>query len=597
MSVSCLDVVCPEGEECAAGQCYPKNCGEQDCDSYDAVCYEEQCTHRSCVEVECPSDEVCARGACYPDDCGGVDCEAGEVCAAGECVDSDCMGVRCDAGRRCVEGWCLDADCPDADCAPVEVCIQDRCIPQQCFAVRCQQAERCASDGQCHPADCSEAVCDEDEVCIEEVCTDWNCVGVECPPGRICDGGVCVLGCPPFACTGQNQCETYACGEVIMVCLFGRESGEPGWEESDSGGSCTDSDPCTHDDACQQGVCIGTEVQCDSPPPDRCEGDTRVSFAAFGACQDGSCEYEEIREDCPEGCEAGICLGCDAERCPDGCCREARCLASALTSCGIGGAPCIDCSSVYGARADACSPLGACVCEAAGALCRDGEACTQSGCCPEDRLCAGICCGTEEACLSGACCPLERLCDQACCEEGQVCVSGICCTPHSFQACHEDDLTWFDSCGNPEETASDCGVDGCDGWGAWSCIDAARRRRSRICHDRGCDQSACFDVQTDEDQTESCGSGNTCVSGNCEQTVVVLVCEHIEGSSASSRCGTRSCVSIGLDSAGTDGLYCCCSGFDCPCNAIYQQSGGTCSTNLCDCPPNSNSYTNVRCSY
>lgn len=71
------------------------------------------------------------------------------------------------------------------------------------------------------------------------------------------------------------------------------------------------------ENGCLDGVCIGAgdpcePNPCDRPPPAVCEGDTRVSFGAIGACRveadEAVCDYQREEEVCPVGCAAGVCL-------------------------------------------------------------------------------------------------------------------------------------------------------------------------------------------------------------------------------------------------------------------------------------------------
>jgi hypothetical protein len=57
------------------------------------------------------------------------------------------------------------------------------------------------------------------------------------------------------------------------------------------GVACDDADPCTGDDACWMGSCVGSPIACDQPPASFCDGDDDlVFFEAPGVCRDGICE-------------------------------------------------------------------------------------------------------------------------------------------------------------------------------------------------------------------------------------------------------------------------------------------------------------------
>ncbi len=112
--------------------------------------------------------------------------------------------------------------------------------------------------------------------------------------------------------------------------------------------------------------------------------------------------------------------------------------------------------------------------------------------CRDDRSCDGaLQCSTKNRCTD-ACAPLQcaplGLCDvsgarSACvCDRGEAGSGGNCVLPcesgmrdaagdciplcsstsHASTACSDGDVFWFDSCGEREEVASDCGARGCD---------------------------------------------------------------------------------------------------------------------------------------
>ncbi len=81
-----------------------------------------------------------------------------------------------------------------------------------------------------------------------------------------------------------------------------------------------------------------------------------------------------------------------------------------------------------------------------------------------ENACLDVCENQETGCCSN----LNSLCSVTTREncngnffQGQACSSvGICnCQPHQRRGCFDDDIYWFDSCGNREEKAADC-VDG-----------------------------------------------------------------------------------------------------------------------------------------
>jgi len=75
--------------------------------------------------------------------------------------------------------------------------------------------------------------------------------------------------------------------------------------------------------------------------------------------------------------------------------------------------------------------------------CPGGQSCTASGRC--EGVCEPQCAGRE--CGADGC---GGLCGE--CAPGETCDNrGLCgCERRAATACHEGDVWWFDSCGNPE---------------------------------------------------------------------------------------------------------------------------------------------------
>jgi hypothetical protein len=62
-------------------------------------------------------------------------------------------------------------------------------------------------------------------------------------------------------------------------------------------------------DTCDDATCL-------TPPAAFCNGESRVSFALFGACSDGGCVYPPSEQACEFGCADGACReACDGVTC------------------------------------------------------------------------------------------------------------------------------------------------------------------------------------------------------------------------------------------------------------------------------------------
>lgn len=410
LTADCLDVECPQGQRCAVGHCYPIDCETKNCPGYGEVCIDEECVQRTCVGVSCPEGQRCANGYCYPENCTEVGCFGeGEVCVDGVCQRISCLGVDCLEGYRCANGWCYPADCFEEDCSDFgEVCYEGKCVPADCAGVVCPPEQRCAH-GECFPEECEDLTCEADEVCYDGQCVNWNCVGINCPAEHNCVDGECVQVHCPEPCTMDNQCDTADCGGVEMTCLFDEGLGSPAWGAQ--GRTCSDGDACTVDDACDQGVCGGTGLVCDEPPADICEGDVAVTYPSVGECQGGECLYPESRETCPGGCVDGHCEGnpcdgivCDShEHCESGNCvcddGWADCQGATpgcetelwtLENCtGCGDA----CEDGNPCTTDVCDPAEGCKYTNNILPCDDGEPCSH-----DDTCSGGTCSGTPITC-------------------------------------------------------------------------------------------------------------------------------------------------------------------------------------------------------
>ncbi len=397
-------------------------------------------------------------------------CVAGCSSGGGDCPE----GIR-------FEGECLGYNCPDRDCPAGSVCLGGACVQEVCLGVECQDGEACAG-GECLSKNCAERNCPgQGEVCMEAECVPAACVGVSCPPGQRCAGGECYpRDCPAQTCPGPGD-----------VCL-----GDECVERTCLGVTCPPGQGCAG------GYCYPRDC-----PEKACSEEGRL--CASGTCRDPRCIGVVCRGDLV--CSQGWCIepGCNPQTCPEGCCDDSGCRQNSFSTCGVGGAACVDCA-VYAERADACSAAGACICTATGTACGGGEVCTGSECCtPESDaiFCARLgyeCdpatetdnCGVSRTVDCGDCIPPDTCsnnqcgctpitCTQAGAECGLLsdgcgswlfcgdCIppescnssTNLCeCASHDHSDCYLDDRYWYDACGNLEEIREACG---------FKCVDDA----------------------------------------------------------------------------------------------------------------------------
>ncbi|MEM1025710.1 MAG: FG-GAP-like repeat-containing protein [Myxococcota bacterium] len=218
------------------------------------------------------------------------------------------------------------------------------------------------------------------------------------------------------------------------------------------GAACDDGDPCTMDDACAGGRCVGAVLEC----PDDLDG------CRVGTCVDGACTLATAPDEtpCDDGdlctrtdvCMAGVCAGRDALNC-DG---SATCV---VGSCDPATGECVGEPEADGTPCDnACVFNGSCrdgACVGVPNTCPAGASCEElRGCdpvvgcvydvaedgtrCDDDSLCT-----LSDRCEAGECvgdifsCPQPPTCFEAFCDPEVGCVEQA--LPDGT-ACEDEDL-------------------------------------------------------------------------------------------------------------------------------------------------------------
>jgi cysteine-rich repeat protein len=168
-------------------------------------------------------------------------------------------------------------------------------------AVSCNDQDPCTDDS-----------CDPIDGCVHEFNSAQCDDGDACTAGDACCGGTC-LGKDEVSCDDLNACTSDGCDE-IKGCLH-----------TAAAGPCDDGDPCTSQDKCLTGVCVGMgQTDCDdqnSCTADSCEpGSGCVHAPLTGKCEDG--------DPCTNGdqCKNGVCMAGMPVQCDDGeACTEDSC--------------------------------------------------------------------------------------------------------------------------------------------------------------------------------------------------------------------------------------------------------------------------------
>jgi hypothetical protein len=348
----------------------------------------------------------------------------------------------------------------------------------------------------------------------------------DCP--NACEHGVGVLGerCADTTSCGcglfcdEGRCAPYR-GEHLG-CLCDGEGRAPlafadACSAETEGAPCNDRNPCTLDDACSRGVCVGRPTE----------------FPA--SCDDGSsCTTNDV-------CAGAVCQGqekADGERCDDGdlcttadLCARGACVGE-VVECDGSGDQC---------NLGVCDPRsGACVArpKPAGEPCSDGDYCTLNDAC-SNGLCVAServdCSGQETECLSAVCDPLSGACLRAPRPDGQFCDS--------------------------DESA--CTQERCE---EGACVIAQTVRCDLLCNDGLCDPETgrCTGEPladgTPCDDQDACTQNNTCRGGVCFVEALLCACDgRAEGAlcddnnpcTREARCdASGQCVALGSEPAG-----------------------------------------------
>ena len=360
---------------------------------------------------------------------------------------------------------------------------------------------------------------------------------------------------------------------------------------------CSDDDPCTENDACIEGICVGTPIDCpENPDPclaSKCadpDGDgigQCVDNPVDGECDDGDpcttgaiCQDGQCGGGTPECVTAADCTDdgneCTTTTCEAGCCVTAN----NNNACDDGN----DCTTGDTCGGGSCQP-GTPDCATAGE-CEEvpdnpctTDTCDQDGCCQRtnntDSCEDGDPCTSGDQCADGACQsgPPECVTTADCVDDGNECTdttceAGCCVTTNNNNACDDgNDCTTGDTCGGGscQPGTPDCATAG-------ECEEVP----DNPCTTDTCDQDGCCQRTNNTDPCDdnnSCTVGDTCADGGC-----------VSGpppncSDAGDQCNTASCAPGGAegncdtltpvddDTECDDGFLCTtgdsCTGGDC----------------------------------
>ncbi|MBM4371991.1 MAG: hypothetical protein FJ098_10070, partial [Deltaproteobacteria bacterium] len=477
---------CTAGDHCAAGICAGEavDCQCQDDDDCAVledgdvcngtlVCATDLVPHLCILEpgsqVSCPEppagpDALCLSATCDPltGTCGfvpaneGKACEDGNACTFGDlCGDGNCEAgplLACADGNPCTDDSCLPASgcsfLPNAaPCTDQNPCTNgDHCAGGACAhtsVTACNDGNPCTTDS-CNPSTGG---------CLfivnQEPCNDGN----TCTTGDHCHLGDCIAG-GTLPCSDGNVCTDDAC-HPATGCTF-----------TPNAAPCTDLNPCSLGDHCQNGWCLPTSFE-NCNDLNVCTNDTCTATGAClhtpnaATCNDGdACTVTDQ-------CAGGECLGTGSLACSDGnVCTDDACLPAVGCTFTVNSAPCDD--------GNACTPSSQCVqgaCLGSGtASCSDGNPCTSDTCDPQAGCqsvpAAGPCsdgnaCTVGDQCAGGLCQGTGSLS----CNDGKPCTADACdpllgcVAPLVPNCCGNGLVEAGESCDDGNLAAGD----GCDG--------------------------------------------------------------------------------------------------------------------------------------
>ncbi|MBK8255370.1 MAG: VCBS repeat-containing protein [Polyangiaceae bacterium] len=266
--------------------------------------------------------------------------------------------------------------------------------------VGCITAADCpGTDDECKTRTCAAGVCGSKFTALGTLLSSQ--VPGDCL-SQICNGTGGILGIPnnnDLPVDDGNVCTSEVCTQ-----------GVPSHPPVGNGLSCSDGNPCTVSDTCQDGECApGSPLTC--PAPDQCHD--------AGVCNpnSGVCDYpnKPTGTACNDGdlctqldtCQSGVCTGSNPVTC------------TALDQCHNAGT----CNPSTGICSNPNKPNGA--------SCSDGNLCTQTDTCQNGNCVAGtaVVCTASDIChLAGVCDPGTGTCSNPAKPNGSACTDNNACT-------------------------------------------------------------------------------------------------------------------------------------------------------------------------
>ncbi|MFH1532103.1 MAG: hypothetical protein ABIK09_15365 [Pseudomonadota bacterium] len=440
--------------------------------------------------------------------CQGGQCACAPKCDGKDCGDDGCGGSCgvCASGYTCVEqlceadcdGWCYNRECGPAalqgecDCGSCEddsSCTTDLCLPDgSCKWVPlygdCDDGDGCTTDDHCAAKTCigTPVLCDDEDPCTADSCDSATGLcefdaagaqgldcddGIPCTHEEVCDDGTCVG--TPKACDDSNPCTLDTCDEATGVCLH---------TDADDLSGCDDGNPCTGLDQCSGGECAGVLLEPGVEVPEACgclTDDDCLALEDGDLCNgslycdlDGDSGICDLAPESVPDCDDGI--GCSDDLCDP----EVGCLHLPVDEiCGDD----IDCTD------DFCHLSAGCYNMPWGPRCDDGNDCTSDICynetgCSYTALQNTIPCGEPDGwgnCQGGQCSCNPQCAGLNCGPDGCGGTCGTC--QGALNECVFGTCECVPDCGSKT-----CGINGCGGWCGFCDPDAEVCGPDLFCH-------------------------------------------------------------------------------------------------------------------
>lgn len=450
----------------------------------------------------CRSAEDCNHlggpGSCVTASCVDGYCVADPVSDMRPCDDAD----PCTVATRCLDGSCADGQ--PISCADGNPCTWDSCdqttgcehTPSEDGST-CDDTDPCTALDACQAAQC---VGSPVETCACE--SEADCAGHE--DSNLCNGTLrCVAGhctldsktvviCPP-----GGTCHLSACSPATGLCS---ELPEP------NGTGCDDGNPCTLEDACDLGACVGTTQICACTTGEDCKSMQQEGYDICQGplvCNDGTCMPEVAQEIVCEdqtqdpclttACDPGTGICATVAR-PDGtvCDVDAPCVSEGSCQQGVCTAPPADCDDGDPCTADLCLSSG-CEHTLFDGPCNDGDPCTQG------EVCVDAVCGDGDAVI---------------CDDLNPCTIDLCVP--TLGGCQAEAVAEDTPCAStaPCLTAGSCEAGVCANQEAVACPEGGPCTEAVCLPDEGCTFKAAVDGDPCDDG-DPCHQPGVCKGGGC----------------------------------------------------------------------------------